>query len=165
MLIRKGFITNSSSTAYIMYGVPVSDEERKRILKYVWFDKLTDAQRDEIAIGHEFDYDIHNGRDNWEELYEELEYDYGYLYKLHEACLYPVQLEIYTDEDHYGNDEKTIIFIPESYQSVYCGELKPLDAAISQGDKDWDKRMAEILDPSGVDRVPWWYIKGKAPGT
>jgi hypothetical protein len=165
MLVRKGFITNSSSTAYIMYGVPISNDERIQILKHIWFDKLTAAQRDEIAIGHEFNYDIHTDKDNWEELYEDIEYDYGYLDKLHDAFLYPVKLEIYARDDDYDDTERAIIFIPDSYQSVYCGELKPLDFDPTESHLEWDQHMAGLLGPAGIDRPPWWYIIGKAPGT
>lgn len=143
-----------------MWGFQANAEQMKTLAKHCWYDVNEEPTRRLLWDNHVDDPDIdYNNKEKWDDVYEALSYEM-YWHEFDELIFCEMGLEAHRDEDH--REEKGIMFIGGSFESVYSGETKELK--IKNINPIWSDIIKEASEVLGVEIKPAWWIVGKWPG-
>jgi hypothetical protein len=151
MFLRSKFVTNSSSAAYIMWGVELDREELNTILQSLW---LNMPKQDREAVWADYKGDAGTDVNNWGAVYEYLNEDFGFG-EFSDTLLDKSKLDIHeADQD----DGRYILYVKESWHSVDRGELRTFTKF--RPTHGWLPEIARVLNEFNINQQPEWFILG-----
>lgn len=151
MFIRPKFVTNSSSSAFIMWGVEIERNKVKEILGYFW-NSMSQENRETVWSDYQGDPDV--DLSDWDTVYDYLEEDYGlgeFTYSIFDKARIDIY-EVDQDEDNY------VLYVKGSWKSVDRGSTYTLNQFKEHA--DWLPEINKELQRAGIDDEPEWFIVG-----